>query len=74
MLTDAEGKLDSSIHLRDEASKGRSGRIIPLNKDLKVALQRLHDRRSPSPTSLRPNERSKPRQLQSSISLRIGIG
>ena len=49
MLTDAEGNLGSSIHLRDEASKGRSGRVIPLNKDLKVALQRLHDSRRPSP-------------------------
>lgn len=49
MLTDAEGNLGWSIHLRDEASKGRSGRIIPLNKDLKAALQRLHDSRSPSP-------------------------
>lgn len=48
MLTDPEGNLGSSIHLRDEASKGRSGRIIPLNKDLKNALQRLHDKRSPS--------------------------
>ncbi|HVX36766.1 MAG TPA: site-specific integrase [Hyphomicrobium sp.] len=49
MLTDAEGNLGSSIHLRDEASKGRSGRIIPLNKDLKSALQRLHDNRNQSP-------------------------
>lgn len=49
MLTDAEGNLGSSIHLRDEASKGRSGRVIPLNKDLKVALQKLHDSRSPLP-------------------------
>ena len=49
MLTDAEGNLSSSIHLRDEASKGRSGRIIPLNKDLKLALQRLHDNGCPSP-------------------------
>ena len=33
MLTDAEGKLGSAIHLRNEASKGRSGRVIPLNRD-----------------------------------------
>ena len=49
MLTDAEGNLGPSTHLRDEASKGRSGRIIPLNKDLKGALQMLHDNRSSSP-------------------------
>ena len=43
MLTDAEGNLGSALHLRDEASKGSSGRVIPLNKDLSTALQRLHD-------------------------------
>ena len=49
MLTDAEGNLGSAVHLRDEASKGSSGRVIPLNKDLSSALQRLHDERCSSP-------------------------
>jgi integrase/recombinase XerD len=49
MLTDAEGHLSSAIHLRNGASKGNSGRIIPLNKDLKNALQRLQHERSTSP-------------------------
>ena len=48
MLTDAEGNLGSTIHLRDEASKGSSGRVIPLNKDLRSALQKLHDERNSS--------------------------
>ena len=39
MLTDAEGELGSAIHLVDEASKGRSGRVIPLNKELLAALK-----------------------------------
>ncbi len=39
MLTDAEGELDTSIHLVDEASKGRSGRVIPINKELLIALK-----------------------------------
>jgi integrase len=39
MLTDAEGELGSAIHLVDEASKGRSGRVIPLNKELLGALK-----------------------------------
>ena len=38
MLTDPEGNLAPALHLRDEASKGSSGRVIPLNKDLKHAL------------------------------------
>ena len=49
MLTDAEGNLGSALHLRDEASKGSSGRVIPLNKELRGALQKLHDQRGSSP-------------------------
>ena len=45
MVTDAEGNLGTALHLRDEASKGASGRVIPLNKELRAALQRLHDER-----------------------------
>jgi integrase/recombinase XerD len=41
MVTDAEGQLSTAIHLVDQASKGRSGRIIPLNKALKLALVEL---------------------------------
>jgi len=32
MVTDAEGNLGHALHLRDEASKGASGRVIPLNR------------------------------------------
>ena len=42
MLTDAEGKIGDAIHLVDEASKGSSGRVIPLNKELKAALVQIH--------------------------------
>ena len=49
MLTDAEGNLGSALHLRDQATKGSSGRVIPLNKELRAALQRLHDERGSSP-------------------------
>ena len=42
MLTDAEGQLSDAIHLTNGASKGRKGgRVIPLSKDLKVALSEL---------------------------------
>lgn len=39
MVTDAEGHLSDLISLTDKASKGRGGRSIPLNKELKTALQ-----------------------------------
>ena len=43
MVTDAEGNLGEAIHLTDIASKGRSGRIIPMNKDLRNALANVKD-------------------------------
>jgi integrase len=52
MVTDAEGKLGHAMHLRDEASKGASGRVIPLNKELRDALLKLHDQRSTSPYAI----------------------
>ena len=39
MVTDADGKINDSIHLTDEASKGKSGRIIPLNMKLRHELE-----------------------------------
>ena len=41
MLTDAEGNIGDAIHLVDHASKGSSGRVIPLNKELKAALVQI---------------------------------
>ncbi len=41
MVTDAEGRLTDAISLTDKASKGRSGRVVPLNKELKTALTAL---------------------------------
>jgi len=38
MLADASGSVGSQIRLEDRASKGRSGRIIPLNQELREAL------------------------------------
>lgn len=38
MVLGADGEVADSIHLTDEASKGRSGRIVPLNKQLRGNL------------------------------------
>lgn len=48
MITDPEGELSQAIYLRDEASKGSSGRVIPLNKDLRAALVTLYEQRHSS--------------------------
>jgi integrase/recombinase XerD len=49
MVTDAEGNLGHALHLRNEASKGTSGRVIPLNRELRSALQALREQDSSSP-------------------------
>jgi len=43
MVVDANGNIGDSIHLTDLVSKGASGRIIPLNKDVRVHLIMLYD-------------------------------
>jgi integrase/recombinase XerC len=48
MLTDAEGQVSDCIHLPDIASKGNSGRDIPLNKQLRDALIALQTERAAS--------------------------
>src|ERR1035438_6571096 len=38
MVTDPRGQIGQAIFLEDTASKGRSGRAIPMNEELRVAL------------------------------------
>lgn len=38
MVQDASGQIGDAIHLTDEASKGKSGRVVPLNRQLRSAL------------------------------------
>lgn len=41
MILGADGEVGDSIHLTDEASKGKSGRIVPLNKQLRGNLVQM---------------------------------
>jgi integrase len=41
MILAADGEVGDSIHLTDEASKGKSGRIVPLNKQLRGNLVQM---------------------------------
>ena len=43
MVVNSEGTVSNAIHLTDVASKGKSGRVIPLNKDVKGLLVRLFE-------------------------------
>ena len=41
MVSDAEGQVAEALHLEDRAAKMRSGRTIPLNRELRAALIEL---------------------------------
>jgi integrase/recombinase XerD len=41
MVTEADGNVSDAIHLTDDASKGKSGRIVPMNKQLKGNLFKM---------------------------------
>ena len=64
MVTDADGNIGTSIHLTDIASKGRSGRIIPINMQLRLKLadllehERQHHRFDLTTSHVIPTERS----------------
>jgi integrase/recombinase XerD len=38
MVTDARGQIGQAIHLENSASKGQSGRVIPMNDELRTAI------------------------------------
>ncbi len=40
MVVNSEGEISDAIHLTDIASKGKSGRVIPLNREVKYLLVR----------------------------------
>ncbi len=69
MVTDAEGDVGTSIHLRDSASKGRTGgRVIPLNKELRAALVNLRriglsERPSPFVVTTERSSRTSPQAI-----------
>lgn len=43
MVTDASGRVGDALQLPDNSSKGKSGRIIPLNRQLKEAIWDLYN-------------------------------
>lgn len=44
MVIGADGEVGNSIHLTDNASKGRSGRMIPLNQQLRTLLIEAYEK------------------------------
>jgi integrase/recombinase XerD len=70
MITDANGRIGKAIHLLDSASKGRSGRVIPLNADLKRALTEWMETVRPGTSDyVITTERSRRASAQSIVNL-----
>jgi integrase len=65
MITDAGGGLDKNIHLSDKASKGKSGRAIPMNDELWSALSewKQHTNSSGFVISTERSERTSPQVI-----------
>src|SRR6266404_6530711 len=55
MVTDAAGQITEAIHLKNRASKGKTGgRTIPMHPDLQAALMLLQTWRGDMATPERP--------------------
>lgn len=75
MVTDADGDIASSIYLTDKASKGRGGRVIPLNMQLRLKLtdlleqERQHHRFCISSSHVIRTERSEKTSPQAVVNM-----
>jgi integrase/recombinase XerD len=70
MVTDARGQIGQGIHLEDTASKGRSGRVIPMNEELRTALREYAETIwMPTSTFLIQSERSRGMSPQAVVNL-----
>lgn len=56
MVLDSSGEVGEIIHLTDQASKGTSGRIIPINRTLKSVLVRHFDQDNQNPIYCNPHD------------------
>jgi integrase len=70
MVTDARGQIGQAIFLEDAASKGRSGRVIPMSEELRTALaEYLKTSWIPNSRFLIESERSKGMSPQAIVNL-----
>lgn len=75
MLLNSDGEVSNAIHLTDIASKGRSGRVIPLNKQLRgnlvqmLAVARQDSRFGPETAHVITTERSDRTSAQAVVNM-----
>jgi integrase len=68
-VTDADGKIASQITLTDDISKGRSGGLIPMARELSDVLTKLNSGRKDRNATVILSERRTPMKTQSIINL-----
>lgn len=70
MITDAEGSIGHVVALRDDVSKGRSGRVIPIHSQLREAIIEWHELQPPASNSrIISTERSKQTSPQAIVNM-----
>lgn len=75
MVMDSDGTVSDNLHLPNSSSKGSSGRIIPINKDLKINLINLLEKHEhfvdfdPVAASIVQTERSKSTSPQTIVNM-----
>jgi len=67
MVLDASGAVGDAIHLTNQASKGNSGRVIPLNRQLRAVLVSLHHSQARSGTGHVINTERAPRMSSQAV-------
>jgi integrase/recombinase XerD len=70
MVTDAGGQIGQAIHLENRASKGQSGRVIPMNEELRTAfIEYSRTVLMPDSTFVIESERSNRMSAQAAVNL-----
>ncbi len=70
MVTDGRGQIGQAILLENKASKGQSGRVIPMNEELRTALAEYFKTvYPPNSTFLIESERSRGMSAQAVVNL-----
>ena len=75
MMMDSDGSVGNYLNLPNSSSKGRSGRVVPLNKDLKKNLEMMLDENrrlsdfDPQTSFIVRTERSKSTSPQSTVNM-----
>ena len=75
MVMDSDGSVGNYLNLPNSSSKGKSGRVVPLNKDLKKNLEKMLDEHQttndfdPQTSFIVRTERSKSTSPQSIVNM-----